>query len=267
MRSPRVNSNPRTFAPTQRPSGSVSIPSPRSGGFERGEGKSRFIGTRERGLPFARFPASWIAAALVVVLLAGCAGTGGALTAKSFSYPGKSLTGTFDRGFYQYEGDNHVTMVLLQGPEEKPVMAAVVRMMWMPTPGHTPSSSNATNATVNLIVLPGGPSDQVGVYSGAGFLFPDGTPGDTNLSASLWDADLRLSDRSAGFSDLLGLAQMTGKVSATLDAGVTASLLHKLDVLVRERLAYPHLVRDENGPVPAIGTTRTYTAAKSDKPG
>lgn len=162
----------------------------------------------------------------------------------SQTHPGRTLTGDFDRAFYRLDGENAVTIVLLAGPEDAPEQAAVVRMFWQPRAGATPISASATNASVQYLVF-GPQNGEVGVYSGAGFLHPNSDLGQNTLRAGLWEATLRLADRSANFDDSLGKAVLRGEVTARRDDAAVHDLLHQLDQQVTERLGYPRLVRAE----------------------
>lgn len=194
-----------------------------------------------------------LAAALVSASMAGCGApsltfvSGGSdLEIRSQTHPGRTLTGDFDRALYRLDSDTSVTIVLLSGAEEALEQAAVVRMFWRPQAGATPISSSATNASVQYVVFaPGGAGGDVGVYSGAGFLHPNSDLGQGTLRAGLWEATLRLADRSGGFADLLGKATLRGDVTARRDDAGVHDLLRQLDRQVSERLGYPRLVLAE----------------------
>jgi hypothetical protein len=182
--------------------------------------------------------------ALAALVLSACASAGGTaqFTLDSLTSPGRGLRGDFDSGTYAFDGPNHITAVLLQGPSEHPVMAAVIRMFWYPTAGQTAIEKTSTNATINYMIFTGEKEGEVGVYSGAGFVKPGGEPGDATLAFALEESHLRLSDGSGRFQDVLGTAAVTGRCSVTHDDLTTKQNLHQLDVLVSQRLAYPRLV-------------------------
>ena len=111
------------------------------------------------------------------------------------------LQGDFNSAYYVFDSTESITVVLIEGPEDNPTQAAAIRMMWQPKAGLTPVNPDATNATIQYIVFANRRTEEgfyreVGVYSGAGFLHLDSTPGDARLNASLWQADLLLADRS-----------------------------------------------------------------------
>ena len=124
-------------------------------------------------------------------------------------------------------------------------------MMWQPKAGLTPVNPDATNATIQYIVFANRRTEEgfyreVGVYSGAGFLHLDSTPGDARLNASLWQADLLLADRSERFKDLLGQSTLRGSFTAERDGVKVQELLKRLNLKVSQRLGYPRLVGEDN---------------------
>lgn len=191
---------------------------------------------------------------LVVALIALCAliggcGTktltapGGKLAVRSQSNEGATLAGGFDSGYYEYDDANNVRVVLFDGPPEQPTQAAVITMFWNPRAGRTPIDPTATNATVQYVIFSG--ESEVGIYSGAGFMHPKGKPGGDRLSAAVWQATLRLTDRSENFQDLLGQAILEGNFSARRDDAAISQMVRRLNLIIRERLGYPRLVRGE----------------------
>ena len=199
-------------------------------------------------------------------------GGGSALTIESQGESGAQLTGSFDRGVYAFDGPDQVTFVLFEGSdleESRPTQVAVVRMFWQPQAGATPISSTATNATVQYVVLPG--EEQAGVYSGAGFLYPQSRPGKDFMEASLWQADLQLSDRTGGFEDLLGKATAEGEIRARRDEAAVQDLLRQINMEITRRLGYPRTVRAGSSrwmrPGAGRGLSLTLNAADDDHKG
>lgn len=196
----------------------------------------------------SRLPAILILASLA---LAGC--SGGQLpfyrSDSSFTVESRGgddaarLSTRFDRAVYRYDGKDTITIVLSAGPEENPTQAATVRVFWRPKAGRTPISSQATNATIQYVILPeGGDAGEVGVYSGAGFVFPKTKPGDTFFEAGVWDATLQLADRSDGFADKLGQSALRGQITARQDEAAVDAMLDRLSKRVTQRLGYPRFV-------------------------
>ena len=117
-------------------------------------------------------------------------------------------------------------------------------MLWKARAGLTPIDRTATNTVVRFFDFRDTPEEprSLGLYAGAGFMWLQDDPAGGQVGGTLWDSDVRLSDRSADFTDRLGRAVMTGSFSARRDdAGVTGAVL-ELNRLVSERLGYPRLV-------------------------
>jgi hypothetical protein len=200
-----------------------------------------------------------IAVCVCVVTLGGCthgrfAGDGGRLAVRSQSSPGTVLSSAFTTGVYGYDDQNNLTVLLFDGPPENPAQAVAIRMFWRPRAAATPIERTATNATIQYMVFAGHDDDgrtrEIGVYSGAGYVYPKSRLGASSLHASVWDAALRLSDRSEGFTDLLGKAELKGGFTAVRDDIAKEQMHQRLHVLVRERLGYPRLVLLDATPRP-----------------
>jgi hypothetical protein len=192
-----------------------------------------------------RFPKPLIVLIIACALgaLAGCEGDGGGNFAiRSVTDPNTSLHGDFSHGIYRYDDKNNLTVLLLDGPIENPTQAVTIRLMWAPHAGRTPIDSTATNATIHYVIFTGQANAQVGVYSGAGFVFTKTDPGGPSLEASVWQASLRLADKSQGFDDLLGQAMVKGGIAANRDDAAVSEKLRKLNVLLRQKLGYPRMV-------------------------
>jgi hypothetical protein len=233
-----------------------------------------------------------------VPALTGCGtvsfGDGGSLTAESQRPEDRRvLASDFEHAVYAYDTKDTLTIVLYSGSADRPTQAAVVRMFWMPQAGTTPVDPTATNANVHYVVFAGGkdqaqaqarakptadagstadgaagaaPPRQVGVYSGAGFLYPKTDPPQASLPFELWEASIQLADRSAGFQDLLGQAVLEGDFAAYQNAGKVNRLLHAINKTVNATLGYPRLIQTPIQP----GTARVasaVTAAPAARPG
>jgi hypothetical protein len=186
---------------------------------------------------------------IVAAMLSGCGGfhfmQGGELVATSQDETAPvRLAGTFEHAIYGHDDQDNLTVVLFDGDLDKPTQAAVIRMFWMPQAGATPVSESATNANVHYVIFARGDRDprEVGVYSGAGFLYPRSDPGQASLSFELWEASIQLADRSDNFSDLLGQSVLKGEVTAHRDESRVSKLLHQLNSDVNESLGYPRVV-------------------------
>ncbi|MCX5658845.1 MAG: hypothetical protein NTW19_03885 [Planctomycetota bacterium] len=185
------------------------------------------------------------AAALLGLMLAamGCTPQGGGnLSIRSLTERDTTLRGGFTTGIYRYDDRNHFTVVLLDGPIENPTQAVTIRMLWAPMAGRTPIDGTATNATIHYVIFAGAEKAEAGVYSGAGYIYPTSDREAEKLEAGVWQANLRLTDRSPGFEDLLGQAAVKGGLTARRDDAAVEEALRKLNVLIRQKLGYPRLV-------------------------
>lgn len=192
------------------------------------------------------------------LLLSGCGGgTGGAtfglLSPRGLTVTGQDalrvdgqlreparLTRQFPESVYSYADGNTATFVLVSRvggrPDARIEQAAVVRMFWRPRAGRTPLERTATNATLQYLVFP--PEGEVGVYTGAGFIMPDGRPGHDRLGVEVQDAYLQLRDAGPRFLDLLGRAEVDGTFLARRDDPRARALLQELERLAAEALGY-----------------------------
>lgn len=180
---------------------------------------------------------------LTATLSTGCsAGKAGSIAITSQNKSGASLAGEFTTGFYRYDNKNQITVLLLDGTGDAPRQAVTVRMFWNPRAGRTPIDKTATNATIHYVIFPAADRKEVGIYSGAGFLFPKGTPGDAELTLQMWESTLRLTDSTAGFKDLLGPANLKGSITLKQDDVELERAVRKLNAAIRETLGFPRMV-------------------------
>ncbi|MEZ6241649.1 MAG: hypothetical protein R3B57_01250 [Phycisphaerales bacterium] len=121
---------------------------------------------------------------------------------------------------------------LFENPATSGVSGQIVHlhMFVRPKPGRTPIESTAISATVRYAVIAEG---RVGLYAGAGFLFPNGKPGDNVLGGSISKADLRLERATPGFIDRLGPSVMSVSFNAVLDEPLSDELHRRLEVLAQ----------------------------------
>jgi hypothetical protein len=173
----------------------------------------------------------------------------GDLTVRSVAEDGATLEGGFSQGLYSVGPDgNMATFVLIDGPIDNPRQAVTARMFWKPRAGRTPIDATATNSTIHYLIFTGESSEHLGIYSGAGFLYPHARPGGATLEAGMWQANLRLSDHTQAFDDLLGQAVLEGKFRVQRNDLETDRIVRRLNTLVRRKLGYPRLVGGDAGP-------------------
>ena len=184
-----------------------------------------------------------VRAALLLMLafaITACAPHGsGNLTLKSQSQPGMVLGGAFTSSYYSLDDKNRLTVLLLDGSIEDPAQVVTIRMFWSPRAGRTPIDATATNATIHYTIFSPDADQQVGVYSGAGFVYPLGKVDGETLTADLWQGTVRLADRSENFTDLLGQAILDGHLTATRDEVAVSRALRRFETLITDRLGYP----------------------------
>ena len=195
---------------------------------------------RDRPFPFT-------ALLLALVFTGGCGlgpGSGPAanLAVWSQANPLVRMAGGFDTGLYAFDEKNNLTVLLLDGPVEQPAQAVTIRVLWVPRAGRTPIDPSATNATIHHVIFTGPDQGQVGIYSGAGYVFPKTRPGSKILKAGVWQSTLILSDHSEGFGDLLGRAAMEGTFTARRDEADFRLALHSLNRLIGTCLGRPRMV-------------------------
>lgn len=192
--------------------------------------------------PLPRLLAVVLLCLLGLATLAGCSSRGGQLAITSQNIRGSELTGKFTTGLYRYDDRNQLTMLLVDGPIEAPAQAVTIRMFWSPRPGRTPIDPTATNATIHYIIFAGENRQEVGIYSGAGFLFPKGKPGSDTFTAQIWQSTLRLTDATDQFQDLLGPSNLKGQVTLKHDDIALEKALRDLNIQLRETMGFPRLV-------------------------
>ena len=156
----------------------------------------------------------------------------------------------FDHGMYGVEGKSALTVLLTEGPPEKPRRALIVRMFWRPKAAATPLDETATNATVQYIIFgqdAGGANGKgdVGIYSGGGFLYPESEIGTKNMQANIWQATLTLAEATEGFEDTLGASVLTGRFSALRDDEGIVEAVRQVNIAVSETLGVPRFVMAE----------------------
>lgn len=181
------------------------------------------------------------AAIATCVSVGGCSG-GGEITVTGQALERTSLRGSFTQGIYRFEDDNHATLLLVEGPIENPTQAVTIRFLWSPYPGSTPIDETATNATIQYVIFTGDGNQLAGIYTGAGFAYPSDYLGEDSIDVGVWEANLRLTDSTRGFQDLLGQALLRGSIRVHRDDTGVSSGIRTLNVLLRDRLGYPRVI-------------------------
>ncbi len=165
----------------------------------------------------------------------------GDLRIQSRTHPESIKVGGFDHGIYAPHGKSALTVVMTDGPIDRPERALIVRMFWRPKAAATPLDETATNATVQYIVFDR-VKNTVGIYSGGGFLFPETDLTLSTLQANLWQATLNLADQSEGFEDTFGPSLMTGRFKAVRNDEYLPEAVRQVNIAVSEVLGVPRFV-------------------------
>ena len=87
--------------------------------------------------------------------------------------------------------------------------------------------------------------EEMGVYSGAGYMFIKHRPGRARIGASVWQATLVLTESSGQFEDRLGESELTGRLILERNEPAVERLNHRINAMVATRLGYPRLVEAE----------------------
>lgn len=189
------------------------------------------------------------AVALIVALsISGCTGGGatGSLRANSLTNNPVQLPGSFVAAYYSHDAVNGTSFMLSSVPPDELMKGDIkngqilhIDLLWVPLAGETPMDPTATNASIRYIIVSNG---EVGIYGGAGFALPAGAVTDDSLRMSLEDASLQLLEKTSGFRDLLGPAQLTGSFNALRDDTKTRQLNYATSQLVTNALGRTRFV-------------------------
>ncbi len=148
------------------------------------------------------------------------------------TFPTRAYTNTDEdtANIYLTDLSAEALTALLENPGDPSVSGQLmhVHMFVRPKPGRTPIQQTAITATVRHLIIANG---QVGLYSGAGFMFPSGTPGDKIFGGSITRADIRLERATPGFIDRLGPAEMTISFAAKKDPQLSDELHRRIELL------------------------------------
>lgn|GEM_PF-2919959 len=167
--------------------------------------------------------------------------------------------------YYRWDGPESITAVLVprgaSADDATYASLTVVRVMWRPRAAATPLARTATNAAVRHLVFAGPgdggdaaagrgvrpspepPGETLGLFTGAGFAGLGGSPAGGVLDLNLREADLRLTDCSAGYTHPLRRAALTARVRAQRDDAAVSRWLKAAGVRASEALGYPAWVR------------------------
>lgn len=200
-----------------------------------------------------------IAALLVVsaTVLGGCqslAGGGGELQVRSLESTA-TLTPAIRTACYKRIDNSTADLYFSDLPEDRLVdpnddladlAGSILHIHYFlePSPGNTPIDDTACNATLRQVIIApapageaggahggtgGGTAQVFGIYGGGGFFYPSGSVGESTFGGSLNGAAHRLLYASPGFSDRLGPATVSGRVTATRDDAVADAIEARIE--------------------------------------
>ena len=143
-----------------------------------------------------------------------------------------------------YLSDRTLDELLSGDVQEARILHA--QLLWIPKPGTTPVDPTATNVTLRLVLLTDG---ELGVYGGAGFAWPNGTPGEGPIELDLVGSTLTLLHSTENFRDLLSPVLLLGSMRAPLAPVETLRFRQAASQLVTNKLGETQWIRlDQNLP-------------------
>ena len=187
---------------------------------------------------------------MFMATVAGCTGSGrgteGSVRSESLRADAVVLGASYPTVVYAHDPEEDTTFLLTDMAIEDLLAGKVVDgqvlhidLLWEPKAGTTPMDIDATNAIIRHIVISGG---EVGVYGGAGFVLPRGSPGRDTLTVALRDAMVRLMDSTGGFVDPLSPARLTGTFTARHEPGLARRISRAISQIVTNALGRTRLV-------------------------
>jgi hypothetical protein len=123
------------------------------------------------------------------------------------------------------------------------------QLLWIPKPGNTPVDPTATNVTLRYVLIVDG---HVGIYGGAGFAWPSGTPGQTELLLQVEGSSMALLACTDGFRDPLTPAQLTGTIMLNPDGEATRRYRRAVSQIVTDSLGASRWVDSTNRPIAPV---------------
>jgi len=119
----------------------------------------------------------------------------------------------FDAACYFFDRDGNLHFVMRSQTNDGTVEIFTARVFWRPIGGRTSLNPTSVNATWRYLLIA---TDTVGMYEGSGFVRLSGRNGE-DIKVSLVDGDLRLTEASARFADVIGRARLRGNFVAQYD--------------------------------------------------
>ncbi|MCL2640798.1 MAG: hypothetical protein FWD53_08140 [Phycisphaerales bacterium] len=119
----------------------------------------------------------------------------------------------FDAACYFFDRDGSLHFAMRTNADDGMVEIFTARVFWRPVGGRTSLNPTSVNATWRYLLIA---ADVVGMYEGSGFVRLSGRNGQ-EMKVSVVDGDLRLTEASARFADVLGRARLRGSFVAEYD--------------------------------------------------
>ena len=196
---------------------------------------------------------------LLATLLGACLTTGcsvssvpkARLTGTSLAADPTSLTLDLSHGCYADQPAelsfflSDRTLEELTEGEVENAMLTHAQLLWSPMPGSTPVDPTATNVVIRVVLLTDG---ELGIYGGAGFAWPSGTPGKTAMQLELVGSTLTLLHSTEGFRDLLSPFLLLGTLRAPYAPVETLRFRQSASQLVTNLLGETQWVGEPIGP-------------------
>lgn len=203
-------------------------------------------------------PAILVAAALLASPLAGCrTGSGIQAVGLTGTQGDAEIEAGFPTAVYSMDKSGNTDIYLTDLPPAAfdlgfpagEINGQIVHIALFITPRatRTPISDDATNAVIRHAVFAGGAETPIfGIYEGAGFVLPGGTPGKDRFTGDIAGASTALLSSTPGFPDLLGVTVTDVWFSARLEQ-ITARLIRRrLDQAISDAETIP---RPEGDPL------------------
>lgn len=214
--------------------------------------------TRARRRP-ARRTSSLLAILLGACLAAGCSVSPvpeARLTGTSLAADPTSLTLDLSHGCYADQPaelsfflSDRTLEELTEGGVENAIITHA-QLLWSPMPGSTPVDPTATNVVIRVVLLTNG---ELGIYGGAGFAWPSGTPGKTAMKLELVGSTLTLLHSTEGFRDLLSPFLLLGTLRAPYAPVETLRFRQSASQLVTDLLGETQWVAEPIAPWSHVG--------------
>ncbi|MEM6333038.1 MAG: hypothetical protein AAF823_06830 [Planctomycetota bacterium] len=173
----------------------------------------------------------------------------------------EGLDGRYRTARYAFHDTDTMTAVLLPASVDRPAATTgqdafgdlpgsvvTMRLMWRSKPARTPIDADATNCSFQFVVRRG---EEVGVYSGAGYLLLNQRPGTQRINARILNATLVLTDTTPGFADDTGQAELAGRLTLLRDDDFVGPAIRGVNAAVSEALGFPRVVDGNEPPHPA----------------